>query len=125
MKDPNPELGCVSGGVWSTPPVCEEPVINLVRWRVVEVKSKEGLIERHYVGYNIGGFEGRVSTAMCGFNPETARGTTESGRIYQLIGPAGYDADAEYVWRLWSAANEVTEERDVSMEVEQLIREVS
>ena len=43
--------------------------------------------------------------------------STSTGRIYQLVGTPGWNADAEYVWRRWIAINQVPQWEDVSKEV--------
>ena len=87
--------------IWKATSVMQTPQLKLVRWRVYE--GEDGA--RHFVGYNITEGEGRVSSAVTSFDPATRRGVTASGRVYALVGPAGYDADAEYVWRGWLTVN--------------------
>lgn len=110
----------VHGSLWSTPPVSEQPVIILVRWRVVEVQTKDSQIERHFIGYNQKDQEGRVSSAIQNYNVETGQGVTRSGRVYQLIGEPGYDQDGEWVWANWTRVNQFLNEKDVSGEFRQL-----
>ncbi|MHC1699309.1 MAG: hypothetical protein AB9919_14835 [Geobacteraceae bacterium] len=46
--------------------------------------------------------EGRASTAIVSFDPKSRICVTRSGRRYHLFGPSGFDADGDYVWRIWS-----------------------
>lgn len=103
-------------GIWGTPGVGDQPVINLIRWRVVEVTCGRNEGDRHLVGYCPENCEGRVSTAITSFDTATMQCTTKSGRLYQLLGESGYDSDGEYVWRGWSTVNGVMDQRDVSFE---------
>jgi hypothetical protein len=112
------------GSIWSTPPVSEQPVIVLIRWRVVEVQTKELRIERHFIGYNLEDHEGRVSSAIHKFNAELGQGVTRSGRVYQLMGSPGYDQDGQWVWANWSQINQFSNERDVTAELWQLISDI-
>lgn len=110
------DITAIFGGIWSTPGVGNQPVITLIRWRVVEVTGGQGQGERHLVGYCPENYEGRVSTAITSFDAATMQFTTKSGRVYQLLGASGYDSDGEYVWERWSVVNGVTGDRDVSCE---------
>ncbi|WP_087750582.1 hypothetical protein [Paraburkholderia caledonica] len=53
---------------------------------------------RHFVGWSVIDFEGRVSPSIRSFDSTTRTGITESGSQYRLIGRAGTHKDAEYVW---------------------------
>lgn len=104
--------------IWETPPVSAQPEISLSRWSVKETSSGE----RHFVGYNLGEHEGRASTAVRCFDPETLTGVTESGRVYHLVGPPGNDPDAEWVWSHWADCQHL-QWRDVTSEFVQLFSE--
>lgn len=101
--------------VWRTRPVDEVPSIVLENWRVMELDDGD----RHFVGYNVTEGSGRVSSKIETFDKETMRGTTRSGRVYELRGPTGWDSDAAYVWANWLALNSLGPERykDVSEEL--------
>lgn len=99
--------------IWKTQPVSEQPELTLIRWSVLERETGE----RHFVGYCIENQEGRVSSAIRAFDADTFFGVTDSGRTYQLYGPAGRDLDALYVWSLWAVVNGVKTTRDVSHEL--------
>jgi hypothetical protein len=98
--------------VWNVEDVKGDPEIVLVRWRIMETDTGE----RHIVGAR-DDFTGRVSTAITTFDPVRMVAKTESGRIYQLRGAPGYNADAEYVWEQWCLANDVRESSDVTTKV--------
>lgn len=99
--------------IWTTRPVDVQPNITLVRWRIFQSERKE----LHFVGYCPKNYEGRVSSAVQNFDPVTQRGVTQSGRIYELAGPPGFDQDAMYVWALWLEVNKVPSCTDVTEEV--------
>jgi hypothetical protein len=109
----------VIGGIHATPSVQEQPDIALQRWWVLEVSGYLGQRDRrtrHFVGWNVFDVEGRASTPIVAWDPVTRRGRTESGRVYELRGDPGYQADADYVWKGWSRANRVMDEKDVTAE---------
>lgn len=98
---------------YSTPPVADQPQINLARWRIMQTESGD----HHFVGYNIDDQEGRVSTVVLQFDVERRLGITSSGRVYELHGPPGLDPDAGYVWHVWKAVNHVTKAEDITEDV--------
>lgn len=69
-------------------------IIWLKNWSIRE--SAEG--SRHFVGYSQETRNGRVSTKIVHLERATRTAQTLSGRIYQLVGRSGYNADAEYVF---------------------------
>lgn len=95
--------------VWKPASVTQEPNTILTQWRVFKVAAdatnKESTI--HFVGY--AGYEGRVCSPVIEYDPETHKGVTKSGRVYELAGRSGFNSDAMYVWRIWKdATNAVT-----------------
>lgn len=100
--------------IWSATPVNEVPELRLCDWCVYECK---GAKTRHFVGYRLTEREGRVSSAIRQFDAATRRGVTESGRVYELVGRPGHDADAAYVWRRWLALNNETAWEDMTDDV--------
>lgn len=100
--------------IWNTLPVADNPVLTLHSWSVFQTE----LGERHFVGYNDAGREGRVSSVITEFDKKTMIGRTQSGRLYHLAGPSGYDSDAEYVKHRWIEINSVTEVINVTKEYE-------
>lgn len=107
----------ITGGIWSVPSVSQQPSLQLARWSVRQTERGS----RYLVGYNISDQEGRVSTAIQGFDVSTARVTTRSGRTYELVGPPGHDPDAEWVWQ--SVASPDLNWTDVSDEFEMQLKE--
>lgn len=89
--------------LWAAPEVEAQPDVTLVRWQIFELPGGG----RHFCGYHAGPsiHEGRVSSAIVKFDPETMTGITSSGRSYRLEGPVGSDDDAEYVKRAWLRLN--------------------
>ncbi|CAG4886734.1 hypothetical protein [Paraburkholderia saeva] len=75
--------------------VCDDPIVSLESWSIRE--SSTGA--RHFVGFNLAERDGRVSTAIISFDATTRTGVTATGRRYVLVGRAGFDRDAEYVWQ--------------------------
>lgn len=112
------------GGVWSCAPVSERPEIVLTDWKVFEVKLP-GRTERtrHFAGQNITDHEGRASSAIVTFDATTARGITQSGRVYQLQGSTGFTGDGEYTWHRWESINAVTGVVDVTAEIKELMEQ--
>lgn len=84
--------------IYTGAPVDDEPTITLGAWSIRETNTGS----RHFVGFNLASLDGRVSTPIVSFDPDTRTGVTASGRRYVLVGPAGFDRDAEYVWG-WAA----------------------
>lgn len=99
--------------VWTTTPVEAQPSLTLVNWQVMQLPDGD----RHFVGYAPQNREGRTSSAIVEMDLERLQGVTSTGRVYQLIGPSGWNTDAEYVWRRWVVINQVTQWEDVSKEV--------
>jgi hypothetical protein len=87
--------------------------VVLERWSIRETEGGA----RHFVGFSVMNHEGRVSTRIVAFDPESRTGATESGSTYTLVGRAGRDLDAEYVWRRAARAWNVKKWRDVTPEL--------
>lgn len=87
--------------------------VILERWSIREVSSGA----RHFVGFNIVRGDGRVSTPIVSFDPVTRTGRTITGSTYELVGRAGRDNDAEYVWGIASKAWKIEHWRDVTSEL--------
>lgn len=99
--------------VWQVAPVQEHPEAQLVSWRVFELPDGD----RHFCGRETTYREGRVSSRVVSFDPESRQGITKSGRCYELVGPPGHNADALYVWGGWCTRNNVEFCEDVSDQV--------
>lgn len=91
--------------IWRTIPVKDQPHITLAQWQVFELPNGD----RHFCGYHYLGREGRVSSRIEDFDPETMTGRTRSGRVYKLAGEPGLNHDALYVWGRWQEINGVTQ----------------
>ncbi|CAN7465664.1 hypothetical protein [Paraburkholderia hospita] len=100
--------------VFDSPSVEIQPLVFLTRWQVMEVDGQS----RHFIGHNTEMNTGRASTRIVKFDPETRRGVTASGRIYELVGESGVDAQANLLWTVTCAVHEATS-MDVSSEYEQ------
>ena len=105
--------------IWPIASVLECPGITLRQWQIFEVQfPQKPNRTRHFVGYSVDDRAGQVSSAIQKFDPKTMRGVTESGRVYQLLGLPGWNADAEHTWRRWKSICSVTGEVDVTGSVE-------
>jgi hypothetical protein len=104
-----------------TEPVAMCPVENIVNWSIREAIFFNGDISRHLVGF-VPTRSGRVTSAIQRFCPDNKTITTQSGRVYTLIGTPGKSDDGEYVWRHWSSANSVIHDIDVTDEYAKQIR---
>lgn len=103
----------VTGGIWATRPVKEQPHLILTSWSVRQLPDGD----RHFVGYCETNREGRVSSKIRQFDPVRRRGVTSTGRVYELRGRPGHDSDAEYVWNRWARMNLIESYVDVSREL--------
>ena len=114
------QKGQVTGGIWAIGPVPEVPETKLVDWRVFEVlQADRESRTRHFVGSTGWHYEGQVSSAVAQFDPATRCGITDSGRVYQLVGPgAGIGMNADYVWRTWQRKAGATGVIDVTADIE-------
>lgn len=96
--------------IWKPLPVSELSVIPLSRWRIFELSDGT----RHFVGTDMFDRSGRVSSPIVAFDAATMRGTTQTGRIYELVGQQGWSLQAEYVWKRWCELYDVTSYSDVT-----------
>ncbi|MEN8518056.1 hypothetical protein [Burkholderia sp. RS02] len=96
--------------VWKPRPASELPRIPLSRWRIIEIQDGS----RHFVGLDMFDSSGRVSSSIVAFDPVTLQGTTQTGRIYELVGRHGSSLNVEYVWTRWCELYEVTSYVDVT-----------
>lgn len=104
--------------VWSSPPVAGEPMRRLEAWTVYRATPHGGPSDRfglHFVGRDLSRWSGCVSSKIVSFDPEALRGTTQSGRIYQLYGTPGHCQNGDYVLEWWTRFNDLTVE-DVTIE---------
>ncbi|HDR9355876.1 hypothetical protein [Burkholderia multivorans] len=96
--------------IWKPLPVSELSTIPLSRWRIFELSDGT----RHFVGVDMWDRSGRVSSPIATFDPVAMRGTTYTGRIYELVGKPSEALQAEYVWKRWCELYEVTSYADVT-----------
>lgn len=107
--------------VWRPSSVVARPSVTLRDWCVFEVPgtAKHEMRTTHFVGYSVEEREGRVSSCIILLDRAGGRGTTKSGRIYELQGPPGLDGDGAYTWGRWQSINRVSEVVDVTNEFAQ------
>jgi len=120
MKKRKSQFTNITGGIWRIPDTESQPHVVLRSWRVYELQNSD----RHLVGYCDDTSEGRVTSRIVSTDPSSRTVTTQSGRIYMLAGPSGYNGDADYVWAGWCEVNSVVKVRDVTPEVEAELGEV-
>ncbi|MFM0553588.1 hypothetical protein P0D69_21795 [Paraburkholderia sediminicola] len=87
--------------------------VFLERWSIRE--GDKGT--RHFMGYDVVQCDGRVSTPIKSFDPLVRIGRTATGRKYHLLGKAGADKDAEYVWSWAAKAWDITSWKDITPEL--------
>lgn len=102
-------VNALQSSVWIATPITQTPSIELSCWSVWAIGGKY-----YFVGYNETEGEGRVSSAIRGFDPKTLRGVTDSGRIYQLLGEPGHDPDGMYIWQIMLQSSRISAAEDVT-----------
>lgn len=107
----------ILGGFWAARPVAQQPGMRLSRWSIRKTRLVDGIEGLHFVGWNLQDQEGRVSSRILEFDAQMMRGRTDSGRVYELVGEPGFDADAEHVWECWCRFNKAQDIVDVTDEV--------
>ncbi len=95
-------LQFITGDIHAISPVSVQPRTEMWRWGLYQVKA-HGVRSRHLVGLADG--EGRVCSAIVQWDLKSLCATTESGRVYLLVGPPGWNPDADYVFGRWKAVN--------------------
>lgn len=108
--------------IWKPTPKTLEPETVLANWKVFLVPdsgNSEG-DTIHFVGSTLAWYsEGRVSSAIQEFDPETGCGISRSGRVYTLAGESTHlSRDAEYVWNRWLYGYGNPEVEDISEQFE-------
>ncbi|CAG9269534.1 conserved hypothetical protein [Paraburkholderia caribensis] len=96
--------------IWKPLPASELPRIPLSRWRILETEDGS----RHFVGVDMFDSSGRVSSPIVNFDPVTMQGTTQTGRIYELIGRRGSSLNVDYVWIRWCELYEIASYTDIT-----------
>ena len=110
---------------WHLGAVDAEPHIVLTDWAVMQVVTPSpttSITTRHFVGICTGKPpRAQVSSPVLVFDPATARGMTESGRIYQLNGFSPIPANVLATWNRWKELHRTGDHVNVSSEV---VREI-
>ena len=83
-------------GIWGMPSVEDQPIVTLVRWRVLRIKAKKISIDL-VLGWCIEDCHARMSTPIVGHNPNERTLTTRSGRVHVVEGDPDYCDDAQYI----------------------------
>lgn len=99
--------------IWSAGTVQSEPEKWLSSWQIyktVKARIQPEIFGYHFVGYDIRGGHGAVSSKIVKFDPVTMCGVTRSGRVYQLLGMPGVDQDAQYTLNGWIHINQLVME---------------
>lgn len=99
--------------IWSASSVKAEPEKWLDDWQVyktIRANIQPELFGYHFVGHDVRGDHGAVSSKIDRFDPVNMCGVTLSGRVYQLIGVPGVNQDAQYTLNGWIRRNEVVME---------------
>jgi len=91
-------------------------ILQLRRWRVMEVVSDSGQRSRHIWGHDVTNDMGRASSGIKAFDLDAMTAITHSGTVYHLIGVPGKARSGERAWRNWCRMNGVAEAADVTFE---------
>lgn len=82
--------------IWGMPSVEDQPIVTLIRWRVLRLKVKKVTIDLT-LGWCLEDSHARMSTPIKQHNVEARTITTKSGRVYIVHGASDYDDDAQYI----------------------------
>jgi len=82
--------------IWGMPSVADQPVVTLIRWRVLRLKAKKVSIDLT-LGWCVEDGHARMSTPIKHHDAVARTLTTKSGRVYVLEGAPDYDDDAQYI----------------------------
>jgi hypothetical protein len=91
-------------------------ILQLRRWRVMEVVSHAGARSRHICGHDVTNDMGRASSGIKSFDLDAMTAKTHSGTIYQLVGVPGNARSGERAWQNWCRINSVESAIDVTAE---------
>jgi hypothetical protein len=91
-------------------------ILQLRRWRVMEVVSHAGQRSRHICGHDVTNDMGRASSGIKAFDLDAMTATTHSGTIYKLLGAPGNARSGERAWSNWCRINSVAGAVDVTSE---------
>lgn len=111
---------------WSIESINDSPDVELVRWSVYEVRfASRDAPTRHLVGTRRQNPFGKVSSAIVAIDPVQRLVMTESKKIYELEGDAGFVGGGDAVWHQWLAMYQLTVYTNVTGEVLALMRQHS
>ena len=82
--------------IWGMPSVEDQPIVTLIRWRVLRLKAKKVSIDL-VLGWCLEDGHARMSTPIKQHDAKARTLTTKSGRVYVVEGPPDYDDDAQYI----------------------------
>lgn len=115
----NDFVALVTGGIHAIEPVAVEPQTRISQWALYLVRSVQGVRTRHLVGRANG--EGRVSSPITAIDIGMRTATSQSGRVYRLIGDGGFDSDGRYVFNAWLRGTQATVVREVTPALRRLL----
>ncbi len=106
---------------WQTETVEADPHIVLTDWAVMQIEFASpgaSAVTRHFIGVRTGKPPRvQVSSPVVAFDPSSARGRTESGRIYQLNGFSPASAPVLATWARWMDIHRIAAAANVTSEV--------
>lgn len=108
----NEFVALVTGGIHAIEPVAREPETCMSQWGLYLVRNAQGVRTRHLVGRANG--EGRVSSPIMKIDVRMRTATSQSGRLYRLVGGSGFDSDGGYVFNAWLRGTQTTVVREVT-----------
>lgn len=107
--------------VWQMQTIDTEPHVVLTDWAVMQVALQGhggDVVSRHFVGVRAGKPpRAQVSSPVVVFDPQRARGVTESGKIYQLNGFSPVPSSVLATWSRWKDIHQIAHDTNVSSEV--------
>ncbi|MCL7421773.1 MAG: hypothetical protein M8364_12795 [Methylobacter sp.] len=97
--------------------VKDQPQVDIVAWSIHGVSfHNENEVVHLLTGFVLDK-KWRVTTAIQHFDSDNKRITTNSGRVYNLLGqPGSKDAELELAWQIWKMTNNVSSDVDVTDE---------
>lgn len=103
--------------------VGERQAIGLRDWRVYEVRRAcaNGL-SLHLVGRQVASESGRVSSPIVAIDVASRKGTSQTGRTYELLGEPGWSSDAHAVWEANCRTYGASDVRDITDAVAQSLK---
>lgn len=97
-----------------SPNVVTEPATVLTNWRVMKVLHTDGRRTLHLTG-STPQTHGRVTTELVNCNLTHMQATTQSGRVYLLVGAQGDGVMAEIAITVWLGDSDcVLQHKDVT-----------